>query len=549
MMRSKTYYAIPAFLLLVVGAVIGMQLESTRSGEDTFRHLQKLQDAFLLVNKQYVDDVDPAKAVEGAILGMLEELDPHSSYISAEEIREIQEGYEGSFGGVGILFEQRDDTARVVSVVSDGPSESAGVMAGDRIVEINDSSAIGLPDGGIQKRLKGPIGSTVRMTVARHGVVKPIEFVITRGRIPLYSVDSAYMIDGRTGFIRIDRFAATTYTEFMEALRELQAAGMERLILDLRDNPGGIMESAVRIADEMLSGGKTIVYTKGRISEMDELYRSTNGGSFETQPVIVLVSPMSASASEIVAGALQDQDRGLIVGQRTFGKGLVQRQFPLPDGSVMQMTVARYYTPSGRLIQTHYENGHMDEYYEEKFGNYKESFDVSEYAESIPDSLKYQTAKGRVVFGGGGILPDYMIQPDSASLFWTVIGRGYDFNFTRDQFTKNEYDLREQWGEEREPFIEQYDVSDRAWNDFVAYVTTEEAKVSADSASGDLKRVTASDLEAMRTRMETLLKARLGQQLFGSRVWHPIYNEIDPEVQEALRLWDNAETLATYHQN
>ncbi len=548
MMRFKTFYTIPALLLLVVGAVIGMQLESTRSGKDTFRSLQKLQDAFLLVNKQYVDEVDPEKAVEGAILGMLEELDPHSSYISAEEIREIQEGYEGSFGGVGILFEQRDDTARVISVVADGPSESAGVMAGDRIVAINDSSAIGLPDGGIQKRLKGPIGTKVRMTVTRHGSAKPIEFVITRGRIPLYSVDSAYMIDDRTGFIRIDRFAATTYTEFMEALRDLKSQGMERLILDLRDNPGGIMESAVRIADEMLSGGKTIVYTKGRVSEMDEMYRSTDGGSFEHQPVIVLVSPMSASASEIVAGALQDQDRGLIVGQRTFGKGLVQRQFPLPDGSVLQMTVARYYTPSGRLIQTHYENGHLDEYYQEKFSDLESTFNLSEYAETIPDSLKYKTAQGRIVFGGGGILPDYVIQPDSVSPFWTVIRRVYDFNFMRDQFSKHEYDLRKKWGESREAFIQQFEVSDQTWNDFVDYIMAEEAKATTD-AGKDQKRLTEADLESVRPRLKTLLKARLGQQLFGSRVWHPIYNKIDPEVQEALRLWDNAEMLAAYHRN
>lgn len=548
-MRFKTFYAIPAVLLLVIGTVIGMKLESGRSGDDTFRYLQKLQDAFLLVNKQYVDEVDANKAVEGAIVGMLEELDPHSSYISAEEIREIQEGYEGSFGGVGILFEQRDDTARVVSVVSDGPSEAAGVMAGDRIIEIDDSSAIALPDGGIQRRLKGPIGTKVTMTVARHGSDKPIDFVITRGRIPLYSVDSAYMIDDRTGFIRIDRFAATTYAEFMDALRDLRGQGMERLILDLRDNPGGIMESAVRIADEMLSGDKRIVYTKGRVSEMNEMYTSSDGGSFEEQPVIVLVSPMSASASEIVAGALQDHDRALIVGQRTFGKGLVQRQFPLPDGSVLQMTVARYYTPSGRLIQTHYENGHIEEYYKEKFADYKSSFNMSEYGESIPDSLKYKTSKGRVVFGGGGILPDYMIQPDSASLFWTVIGRVYDFNFTRDQFTRNEYELRERWGERREAFIEQYTVSGEMWQNFVSYITEEEAKAEKDANDENQKRLTAADLEAMRPRLETLLKARIGQQLFGSKVWHPIYNRIDPEVQEALRLWDNAEDLAAYHQN
>ncbi|HET6568527.1 MAG TPA: S41 family peptidase [Rhodothermales bacterium] len=564
MMRSKTYYAIPAVLLLVIGAVIGMTLDSAMSGPDTFRYLQKLQDAFLIINKQYVDEVNPKKEVEAAIDGMLRQLDPHSSYISAEEIKEVQESYEGSFGGVGILFEQSGDTAKVVSVVNDGPSQRAGVMGGDRIVMINDSSAVALPDGGIQDRLKGPIGTKVKMSVLRHGVNKPIDFIITRGRIPLYSVDSAYMVDDKTGFIRIDRFAATTYNEFVDKVKELNSQGMQRLILDLRDDPGGIMESAIRIADEMLKGGKTIVYTKGRVSDMDEVYRSTDGGILESEPIIVLVSPMSASASEILAGALQDQDRALIVGQRTFGKGLVQRQFPLPDGSVLQMTVARYYTPSGRLIQTPYENGNLDAYYKEKFADYQETFNVSEYAEHIPDSLKYKTAKGRVVFGGGGILPDYLIKPDTTSPFWSVVGRGLDFNFIRDYFVDNEYSLRDQWGKSREGFIANYQVSNDTWKDFVSYVATQEAKnrqadstnqassgdenasalVKATHAHGKTQYVSTAELEAMKPRVETLLKARLGQQIFGSKVWHPIYNKIDPEVQRALRLWDSAEDLA-----
>ncbi len=535
----KLSYVLPAVLLLVVGAFVGTKLNTFVPGNDTMKYLQKLEDAFLIINRQYVDEVDASTAVEGAIEGMLEGLDPHSAYISAEEIQEIQEGYEGSFGGVGILFEQRDDTARVISVVPDGPSEAVGVLAGDRIIRIDDSSAVALPNGGIQKRLKGPIGTEVSMTVERHGIARPLTFEITRGRIPLFSIESAYMMSDKTGYIRIDRFAATTYNEFMEALETLKSEGMERLILDLRDNPGGIMESAVRIVDELLTGGKTIVYTRGREADMDETYRSTAGGAFEEQPVIVLVSPLSASASEIVAGALQDHDRALIVGRRTFGKGLVQRQFPLPDGSVLQMTVARYYTPSGRLIQTAYEDGDQAEYYKHKFDGYETTFDPRVYEESIPDSLKYETTHGRMVFGGGGILPDFVTLPDSTSPFWKVVGQGLDFSFARDMFVTQEYSLRQKWGEDREAFIKGFSVNDGMWNDFTAYVAAREDSASAGQA------LTQSDLRSVEDRLRVLLKARLAQQLFGSRVWHPIYNEVDPEIIDARRHWKDAEALAS----
>ena len=361
MKRIKKMYLVPV-VVLMAGIVLGMGIGQVMSSDDTLEQLRKLEDAFIVITQQYVEKVDPADMAEEAITGMLKELDPHSSYISAEQIAEVQESYQGSFGGIGVWFEIIDDTARVTSVINGGPSEKVGILAGDRIVLIDDSSSVGLNSNGIQKRLKGPVGTPVTVGVQRRGLAEPVSFEITRGRIPLYSIDTSYMVDDQTGYIRVGRFAMTTHREFRERMDQLKAQGMERLILDLRDNPGGIKSTAVGIADELVGAGKTLVYTQGRLARENERDASTAGGQFEEQPVIVLVNRYSASGSEIVAGALQDHDRALIVGERTFGKALVQRQFPLRDGSVLQMTVSRYYTPSGRLIQTPYEQGDYEDY-------------------------------------------------------------------------------------------------------------------------------------------------------------------------------------------
>ncbi|MCH8962406.1 MAG: S41 family peptidase, partial [Bacteroidetes bacterium] len=350
MKRFKKIYLLLALLLFVGGTVLGVQLQSAISDTDTTEQLRKLGDAFLIINKRYVQEVDAAKLAEDAIVGMLEELDPHSSYISAKAFVEVDESYRGSFGGIGIWFEVVDDTAQVVTPIEDGPSEKVGLRSGDRIIRIDDSTAVDIGDQEVKKRLKGPIGTDVRVTLKRLGVTEPIDVVITRDRIPLYSIMSAYMVDATTGYIKVSRFAHTTYREFHEHLVALQEQGMKRLVLDLRGNPGGIMDAAVLMVDELLEDDKTIVYTKGR-KVQDQVFRSSRRGLFEDQPVIVLVDRLSASASEIVAGALQDHDRALIVGRRTFGKGLVQNQFALPDNSRLHMTTARHSTPSGRLIQ------------------------------------------------------------------------------------------------------------------------------------------------------------------------------------------------------
>lgn len=561
MKRLGKSYILPAVFLLLLGTVLGVELETYISQPDTAKQLQKLQDAFLIINRYYVDEVAAEEATEDAIVAMLEELDPHSTYISSEEIAEVKESFQGSFGGVGIWFDPSRDTVRVISTIPDGPSEAAGVMAGDRIIAIDDSNAVGFTDRQVQKFLKGEIGTMVNVTLRRLGVKEPIEVTIKRDRIPISTIDSAFMVDDETGYIRVSYFAVTTYDEFEEALAELKAQGMERLVLDLRDNPGGVMQSAVKMADEMLKGGQTIVYTKSRNARYNDSDHSTGGGSFEEEPVIVLVSENSASASEIVAGALQDHDRALIVGRRTFGKGLVQQQFSLPDESVLQMTVSRYYTPAGRLIQTPYENGELEDYYAEKFASLNKSmFDPSDYVESIPDSLKFRTDAGRVVFGGGGILPDVVVPPDTSEALMAVNRQGLTFRFVQDWFNRHEQALRETWTDRQDAFIRSYDASEALWPEFLSWVESEaaspaeaEAEAEAEAAETeeaapaeeDENALTADALEEHRDVLQTRLKAHLARQLFGSAVQYPIALQTDPTFNEAMKLWERASTLAS----
>ena len=550
---NKKLYILPAILLFVVGTVLGVQLESALSDTDTTEQLRKLQDAFLIINKRYVEEVDASELVEDAIEAMLKDLDPHSSYINAEAFTEVNESYRGSFGGIGIWFEVPDgDTAQVVSPIEGGPSEKVGVRAGDRIIAVNDTSVVGVGDQDVKRRLKGPIGTTVDVTLKRLGVDDPIEVTITRDQIPLYSITSSYMVDEQTGYIKVSRFAHTTYREFRENLGMLKEQGMQRLVLDLRENPGGIMDAAVFMVDEMIEDDQTIVYTKGRTVQ-DQMFRSSRPGIFEEQPVIVLVNSNSASASEIVAGALQDHDRALIVGQRTFGKGLVQNQFALPDQSRLQMTTARYYTPSGRLIQTPYENGDQREYLEHKYASLEEAtFNPSAYKENIPDSLKYETTHGRTVFGGGGILPDYVVAPDTmmAPIIQAIFNGSMRESF-RVWFVKHEQNLRSQWEDHLPDFMNTYALSEAAWDDFWKGAAESQVRITLTANEADVSvddRVFSyADLDANRETVALYLKALLARQLYGTRAAYPLFNQIDPVFLEALKLWVPAEDLANVY--
>jgi len=549
MKHLNKYHILPAIALLFFGAVLGVQLNSYGTTDDALQQFEKLKRAFAIINGRYVEELNASDVAEQGVKGMLNSLDPHSSYIPPKDVKDTRDKYKGSFGGIGILFEA-GDTARVISPVADGPSEKAGIMAGDRIVEIEDSSAIGLPSSGIQDRLKGEIGTEVSLTVYRPLSDKRLTFTITRDKIPLYSIHSSYMMDDQTGYIEIGRFAMSTYDEFMEKVSNLKEEGMERLILDLRRNPGGVMKSAVKIADELLGRPVTIVKTKGRSSSMNRTLKSQSGGALSNKPVIVLVNGQSASASEILSGALQDHDRALLVGRRTFGKALVQKQFELNDGSLLQMTVGRYYTPAGRLIQTPYKRGNREAYLENKSDTWRDAvYNVRKYKESIPDSLTYETEHGRTVFGGGGIFPDYVVKPDTSSLTM-LVRSGLDVLFARHWFSEHEQELRSSWQKREDEFLSSYQLPEKAIPKFWEYAK-EEGNISLttnpDSVNAKERVYLKSEAEKAHDLIRSRVKGRLANELYGTGVGQPILNKTDSAVQKAMSLWPSSQELAGFH--
>ena len=374
---------------------------------------RKLQLAEFAIANLYVDEVDEDKLVEDAIISMLKELDPHSTYSDPEEVRKLNEPLQGNFDGIGIQFNMATDTLFVIQPVSGGPSEKAGILAGDRIIEVNDTVIAGvkMSTEDVMRRLRGKRGTKVTVKIQRRGVKDLLPFTITRDKIPVYSLDASYMVTDRIGYIRINRFAATTGKEFIDALHRLQKAGMKDLILDLQGNGGGYLNAAIELADQFLGRKELIVYTEGRRNPRAE-FNAKGDGDFLDGRLVVLVDEFSASASEIVTGAIQDWDRGVVVGRRTFGKGLVQRPIDLPDGSMIRLTVARYYTPSGRCIQKPYES--VEEYNRDLIDRYNRGEMLSADSIHFPDSLRYKTLRlGRTVYGGGGIMPDYFVPVDT----------------------------------------------------------------------------------------------------------------------------------------
>ena len=388
------------------------------SGDNIYEQVAKFNEVLNRASKSYVDEVDTQKLTEAAIKGMLSELDPHSVYISAKELQKVEEDFKGSFDGIGVEFDVLHDTITIVTPITGGPSEALGILAGDKIVRIDGQTAVGLTREEVPKKLRGPKGTQVRVEIKREGENKLLDFTITRDKIPLYSVSASFMIDGTDiGMISVNRFSATTSNEVFEAARKLRSEGMKKLVLDLRSNPGGYMDQATTIADEFIEGGHKLVYTKCRRPEFEEERISVSGGEFEKLPLIVLINGGSASASEIVSGAVQDLDRGLIVGETSFGKGLVQRQFELGDGSAFRLTIARYYTPSGRTIQRNYKD--KNKYYSGVGREEGEEGDNIEHTADTKDSSRpvFRTLGGRKVLGGGGITPDYIVKMDTINMF------------------------------------------------------------------------------------------------------------------------------------
>jgi carboxyl-terminal processing protease len=409
-MMIKKKYLIPiAISLIAIGILIGLTVDRMfASNSNWIEQMNKFGQVLRLIGSQYVDDVNWEKVFSGAIGGTLEKLDPHSVYIPPKQLEQVTEDMEAKFEGIGIQFAIIDKYLVVIAPISGGPSDKVGIMSGDRIVKIEGVSAYGITEAEVMKKLRGKKGTKVNVTVSREGISGLLEFTIIRDEIPLYTVDAAYVMEDGTGVIKINRFAKNTAQEFEESLRKLKLQGMKRLVIDLRDNPGGYEEQAVNIVKLFIGERKRIVYNRGRAQGTDYDYNADEKATYPDVPLIVLIDKGSASASEIVAGAIQDWDRGLVVGTRSFGKGLVQHQYQLPDNSAIRLTVARYYTPSGRSIQKPYEDKNIVDYL-------RDTESDSAFA-SLPDSIKakytFKTSAGRVIYGGGGIAPDFEIKTE-----------------------------------------------------------------------------------------------------------------------------------------
>ena len=488
----KRFSLTTVLLLVVVSLFAGSMLNQLISGDTIYEQFNKYKDVLNLTEKYYVEDVDTQKLTEAAINGVISQLDPHSVYIPASQLTRVTEEFQGSFEGIGIEYQVLEDTLLVVAPIVGGPSEALGIQSGDKIVRINDSSAVGITQEGVQKKLRGPKGSKVRVYIVRSGIKGILEFEITRDKIPLYTVDASFKVDDQTGYVNVNRFAAKTHEEFLAALNKLSAQGMKRLVLDLRSNPGGYLEQAYKMVDELMPRGRKIVYTKGRRPEFDDEYVSSGAGRFKDVTLIILVNSGSASASEIVAGAVQDWDRVLIVGETTFGKGLVQRQFDLRDGSAFRLTTARYYTPSGRLIQRPYDHDKA-KYARAAFEREEtEGENVTHEAEKDSTRPVFKTMGGRVVYGGGGITPDYIVKSDRLTEFSVQLrSKNIFLHFAEKYLDANGAELKAKYGKDPVKFVAEFQITPAMLQDLLADAKAKGVEFKQDQYDKDLRYIKA----------------------------------------------------------
>ena len=492
----------------------------------------KFQEIIQHIERNYVDPVNAKKLTETAIVAMLEELDPHSTYIPAEEAQEAQSQINGSFVGIGIRFQIVKDTLMVVATIPGGPSEKLGLLAGDQIVAVDGNSiaGIGLKNNEVRTKLMGELGSKVQVKVLRKKH-NELSFNITRDKIPIFSVDAAYMIDKEIGYIKLNSFSRTTVEEIQTALKDLKSKGMKNLIFDLQGNGGGLLDAARGVADEFISGNKLLVYSIGRAQPRSNLTASKKG-LWEEGGLIVLTDEYTASASEIVSGAIQDWDRGLVVGRRTFGKGLVQRPTPLADGSELRLTIARYFTPTGRFIQKPYQD--VESYRKDLTQRYLNG--EFQHADSIklPDSLKFYTlSKNRLVYGGGGIMPDVFVALDTTDItdyYSNLIRGGHVNSYSLEFVNANREQLRKKYPDIKK-FIADFTMDQVRMDDFFAYVSKEDPKLTFDQQAYEVSG------KAIRIR----IKSNIAQDLFGYSESYQIFNELNEVVQKATSLFkDNA---------
>ena len=489
----------------------------------------KFRMAQMAVSNLYVDKVDDNKLVEDAIRGMLKELDPHSVYSTPDEVKALTEPLQGNFEGIGVQFNVVEDTLMVIQPVTNGPSEKVGIVAGDRIVSVNDSAIAGvkMKKEDMMKRLRGPKGTKVKLGVVRPGVNKPLTFVVTRDKIPVYSINASHMIRPGVGYVRIEQFAQNTYSEFMSAVEKLRQQGMKTLIIDLQDNGGGYLQTAVQIANEFLERGELVVYTEGR-SNPRQTYNANGRGQLGDLKLYVLMNELSASASEILAGAMQDQDRGIVVGRRSFGKGLVQRPIEFSDGSMIRLTIAHYFTPSGRCIQKPYKKGDLKDYEMDFENRLKHGELTNPDSIHFADSLKFYTLhEHRTVYGGGGIMPDYFVPLDTTKytrFHRKISAKNLIINANLRYVDQHRKELKKRYPT-FESFNNQFEVPQSLVDDILA----EAKKQSIEPKDDDELRRTVPYLR-------TQLKALIARDIWEMNEYFQIINQYNDIVQKALQL-------------
>jgi carboxyl-terminal processing protease len=527
MKNTKFSVYIPLLLAIAVvtGILIGNRLtRNSGANQPSFSMsgFNKMDAVIELIKNSYVDSISTDSLVEKAIPLLLKGLDPHTSYIPPKEMVGVEEEMRGNFGGIGVQFSIQNDTVMVVDVISGGPSSKLGILPGDRIVTVNDTllAGAGLKNEKVLSKLRGEKGTKVNVGIKRKGFKDLFEFNITRGEIPIYSVDVSYMIDETTGYIKVSRFGERTYQEFMEGMKKLTQLGMKTVIVDMRGNPGGYLNAVIKMVNEFLVKGELIVYTQGH-SQPRKTFNADSNGTFRDKGVVVLIDDFSASASEIFAGAIQDNDRGWVIGRRSFGKGLVQEQIPFKDGSALRLTVARYYTPSGRSIQKPYDKGN-DEYYKDIMeraihGEFQQADSIH-----FSDSLKYTTLAGRTVYGGGGIMPDFFIPADTlgfSDFYSKITQKGLVYQFALDFADSNRKILSKLTNtKDFETYFQNKDIL----NQFVTFAAQKGIKAS----NGDLK--TSAKI------IDTQVKAYIARNILGDEGFFPIIKNIDNVLLEAI---------------
>ncbi|MCB9250044.1 MAG: S41 family peptidase [Ignavibacteriales bacterium] len=532
MFKSKTNILI-AFIILLAGILIGLQINKLFVDKSVTEGSAKFDEVLNYTQKYYYQDVDTKELVDDAITGMLSALDPHSVYIPPAEQIGIEEEFRGNFEGIGIEFQIINDTINVVSPISGGPSENVGIEAGDRIVKINSKSSIGFTNPDVVKNLRGEKGTKVDVTIYRPSVKKILDFEIYRDQIPIYTVDASLLMSDSIGYVSLSKFAETSIDEVKQALEKLTKLGMKKLILDLRNNPGGYLNQAFQVADLFIDDGKLIVYTRGRIASLDDNLRAEKTYSYENIPLVVLINKGSASASEIVSGAIQDWDRGIIVGETSFGKGLVQRPFLLEDSSAVRITISKYYTPSGRAIQRDYED--KEEYYNEVLDRVEVEGDNTEHKAEV-DSTKteiFHTNGGRRVVSGGGITPDFIVK-NSALTDYSIKLRGGNvfYKFVRRYIDSNPQ-LLTNYQNNFELFKNNFSFTDSDMKSFIKFAERNDVVYSNDDFQKDEQYI------------KTRLKAQIARNYWNNNGWYAVLLELDEQYLKAKELLESNYKLPT----